>query len=90
MYDVVPGGPASVAGILPGDLILGIDKTPVGAPGDVVDKLRAYPSGTVVTIVVQRAGRWIALSVTLGLSPYADLSATVEPSLTPTPTRKAA
>jgi S1-C subfamily serine protease len=86
VYETQPGGPAAVAGMQAGDLVLGVGKAPIVAVADFTDLVRGYPSGAVVTVVVQRSGKQLALVLTLGLSPYADPKATAEPSATPTAT----
>jgi membrane-associated protease RseP (regulator of RpoE activity) len=88
VYEVAPGGPAALAGIQAGDLILGIEKTPITELADFYNELLKRVSGDVVKITLQRKGQQIAVSVTLGLNPYADPNATPIPTATATATKK--
>lgn len=88
VYEVVPGGPAALAGIRAGDLILGVEKTTITEIGEFYGEIVKRVAGDVVKITIQRDGTQSAVSVTLGLSPYADPNATDAPTITPTPAKK--
>jgi membrane-associated protease RseP (regulator of RpoE activity) len=53
---VVPGSPASQAGIGPGDVIVAIDNHPVSQPGDVTSDLSSLHPGDSVQIELDRGG----------------------------------
>jgi membrane-associated protease RseP (regulator of RpoE activity) len=53
---VVPGSPASQAGIGPGDVIVAIDNHPVSQPGDVTGDLSSLHPGDSVQIEIDRGG----------------------------------
>ncbi len=65
VVDVVPGGGAAVAGLVPGDQILAIDGTPVDGLGyeRAIGAIRG-PEGTTVVLRVRRAGRESDIVVT--------------------------
>ena len=53
---VSTGGPADAAGIRPGDVILEIGGSPVGAAGDLTALVREYAPGTIVPVVYRHGG----------------------------------
>jgi S1-C subfamily serine protease len=53
---VVPGSPASQAGIGPGDVIVAVDNHPVSQPGDVTSDLSSLHPGDSVQIELDRGG----------------------------------
>ena len=59
---VVNGGPASVAGVLVGDLLLDIDGRPVASLSDAILRLRGAP-GAPVSLGLQRDGIAVPLSI---------------------------
>jgi regulator of sigma E protease len=61
--DVVPGQPAVVAGIAPGDRILRVDTVPVRLWDDFVRAIQANP-GHAVPVLVRRGSADVALTVT--------------------------
>ena len=64
--DIVPGGPAEHAGMLPGDLILSIDgKSTQGMTGDEDARLLRGKEGTIVRLVVQRNGQTLQSPVAI-------------------------
>jgi putative serine protease PepD len=65
---VTPGGPAEKAGIRPGDVILGVDSTPVTAPEELIVQVRARAVGESVTLTVRRGGKEQRVTVTLAAS----------------------
>lgn len=72
--DLTDDGPAALAGIAPGDLILSIGTREVMTPRDAIAALAVLPQGSVsVEVVVQRAGqeREVALDLTDGQAPQA-------------------
>jgi serine protease Do len=71
--EVTPGGPASKAGLRPGDIVTEIDSQKiVGAP-DVVDYVSSRNIGNKVTVHYVRDGRTGEAAVTLGELPNEDM-----------------
>jgi len=64
--EVMPGGAADAAGILPGDIITWIGETPIDETTAFTEALYYYPAGDVVEVVVIRGNEEIVLTVTLG------------------------
>jgi carboxypeptidase family protein/PDZ domain-containing protein len=56
MGSLVPGGPADLAGILEGDLLVALDGVAVQSPADAAMRSEGAP-GTVVSVVLRRAGQ---------------------------------
>jgi C-terminal processing protease CtpA/Prc len=56
VWQTFEGGPAEAAGILKGDTILAVDGMPARAPADSVIPAIKGPSGTAVTLTMQRDG----------------------------------
>jgi multidrug efflux pump subunit AcrB len=68
------GGPAELAGLLPGDLITAFQQRPVGSAADITQVLQSTPPGASVEVQVARAGAPQTLALTLGpRSPYVDM-----------------
>lgn len=63
------GGPASVAGIGPGDVVRAVDAAPVGTLADLARLLDAAGPGTTVTLEVHRDGAVRSVAVTLAEFP---------------------
>ncbi|HUF87765.1 MAG TPA: RIP metalloprotease RseP [Thermohalobaculum sp.] len=57
IVEVVPGMPAARAGLMPGDVILTIDGTPIGSYRDLQVVLADKPAGAPVELTVERDGR---------------------------------
>jgi serine protease Do len=66
VYDVAPGGPGASAGLLPGDVILEVDKRPILASGELPALFAVSPPGRKVEITVWRNGQTLQLAATLG------------------------
>jgi regulator of sigma E protease len=63
---VVAKGPAAAAGIVPGDVVVGIGGTPVTGWAQLQKLVRAYKPGTSVVVLVARGGTDRTLTVVLG------------------------
>jgi serine protease DegQ len=64
IVDVLPGGPAALAGVRPGDVITAIDGTAVSSPGGLRAALLAAPASAPAGFSLRRAGKPLALEVT--------------------------
>ncbi len=69
MVAVVPESPADQVGIRRGDIIVGLDGSPVGGPRGLVRRLRDHDVGERIEIEILRDGEKQALSVELGARP---------------------
>lgn len=63
---VVDGGPAAVAGIRPGDIIIEAGQTPVGGEAELGRILRSMSPGQNLALKLLRASESLALTVALG------------------------
>ncbi|MEI6388024.1 MAG: S1C family serine protease [Spirochaetota bacterium] len=63
------GGPAELAGLLPGDLIITLGGTVVERPGELSDALSSLEAGAVVRVELLRAGKPLVLEVKSGEAP---------------------
>ncbi len=66
--EVMNGSPAEEAGLQGGDIIVGLDDTPIDANHRLVDVLSTYAPGDRVTLQVVRDGAEQTIKVTLGRS----------------------
>lgn len=64
-----PDGPAGSAGVILGDILVGLDGVPVPASDDVQRMVSAHPVGTALTATVLRAGKPIDVRITVGERP---------------------
>jgi putative serine protease PepD len=62
---VTPGGPADLAGIVPGDRVVAVDGEPVASPEEFVVQIRSRVPGDGVELTVVRNGDRMTLPVTL-------------------------
>jgi serine protease Do len=69
---VVPGSPASEAGLREGDLILAVDDDAVTRETPLAGLIAAHEPGDVVVLTVERAGREREITVELGEWPAPD------------------
>jgi len=67
--DVVAGGPADVAGLKPGDVLLSVGDKPVNDYAGSLEAIAALKPKTSTVLKVQRNSREINLSVNVGLRP---------------------
>jgi S1-C subfamily serine protease len=65
--DVEPGGPADVAGIVVGDIVVAVDAQSVMSITDLVGRIRSYTPGETVVLDVVRDGEIITIEATLGV-----------------------
>ena len=61
---VVEGGPADQAGLLAGDIIIAINKTPVKNIGDYANAVKSFKPGDQADVTVRRKGRDVTVKVT--------------------------
>ena len=67
--DVVSGGPADVAGLKPGDMLLSVGDKPVNDYAGSLEAIAALKPKTSTVLKVQRNSREVNLSVNVGLRP---------------------
>ena len=67
--DLIPGGPAILAGVLPGDILLAMDATAATQPRALLRALSAGPVGQVVSLRLMRGGQVITVPATVGAHP---------------------
>lgn len=58
-----PGSPAAEAGILPGDIVVGVNGAPVALEQPMVNLLKLLPAGVRVDLVILRDGRELPISI---------------------------
>jgi serine protease Do len=63
VVDVAAGGPADYAGLRPGDVVLGIDGTPVEDVGDLQRLMVEERIGAPVTVSLFRSGDFLELEL---------------------------
>lgn len=66
VLNVQPGGAADQAGLSQGDVLLSLDGTAVGHPGDLVSFLDEDKVGKAVAVKLARGGQILELSLTVG------------------------
>jgi S1-C subfamily serine protease len=70
VVDVIPGGPADRAGVLPGeDVIVRVGRREIREPEDVSRAISRRKPGETVRVVVERGGSRRVLEITLGTRP---------------------
>lgn len=69
--EVVPGGPADLAGLNPDDLIIGLNGEPITGPEDLVKGIMALEAGDKVALQVESGGNVEEIDVTLEPMPVA-------------------
>jgi membrane-associated protease RseP (regulator of RpoE activity) len=67
--EVMPDGPAAVAGIKAGDVITAVDGKDVGSPMALVERVGEHQPGDRAVLAVKREGRKLDVAVILGRSP---------------------
>jgi len=66
---VVPGSPAALAGLGPGDVIVAVDGHAVASPGDVDAQLARMRPGERVRLRIQRGGAYLQATARLARAP---------------------
>ena len=66
---VAVGGPADVAGLAPGDVVVGLDGTAVESMAQVARTVHRHQVGDQLAVQVDRAGTLLQLTVTVGAQP---------------------
>ncbi|HWF56513.1 MAG TPA: trypsin-like peptidase domain-containing protein [Solirubrobacteraceae bacterium] len=66
---IVPGSPAALAGLQPGDTITAIDGQAVGSTEGFISTVDNYGPGRKLALTIKRAGQTKQLSLTLGARP---------------------
>lgn len=64
--EVTPGGPADEAGVQEGDLIVSLDGVEINESDDIIDVRNSHAPGDEVSIVVERNGRRLELTMVIG------------------------
>jgi len=62
---IVPGDPAELSGMKPGDVITQFDGAPIGSSRSLADILHKHQAGDVVTVLVERDGQQLELKPAL-------------------------
>jgi S1-C subfamily serine protease len=81
VHQVVPGGPAERAGLLPGDLILEFGSTRVHGPEELSFLVSSRHAGAVIPVRYLRRGHRISTSVMLDQAPPLDWDPTLDAPL---------
>jgi S1-C subfamily serine protease len=66
VLEVVPGSPAAAAGLVAGDVIVGLDGQPIDSPTALVSAVQHHAPGQQVTLAILADGKTRTVSVTLG------------------------
>lgn len=66
---VIPGGPASVAGLRPGDVVLAVNGARIAGANDLIQAIATLAPGAQANLVVNRNGARIAFRVRVGERP---------------------
>jgi S1-C subfamily serine protease len=66
---VISGTPAASAGLLQGDIIVGINGTTIGGGADVQQVISSHHPGDVITISIVRGTKHLSIKLTLGTKP---------------------
>ena len=69
VHEVIEGTPADQAGLVIGDIIVRVDRTPIDLQHELPDVIQQYWPGDVVTVSVVRAGEVESVRVKLGEHP---------------------
>lgn len=64
--EVEPGGPAQQAGLRPGDIIVSMDGVAIERSDDIIDVRDLHLPGDEITVVVERDGREVEVSLVIG------------------------
>lgn len=67
--EVVGAGPAAASGIVAGDVVVGVDGTPVRAMSDLSSKVSGAAPGTQLVVVLRRDGEEVTVDVTVAERP---------------------
>jgi S1-C subfamily serine protease len=74
IHEVATGSAAEKAGIKPGDVIVGIDDTPINTPAALQEKVNSYRPGDTTTVKVNRGGETLNLQCTFIEEPAAPIT----------------
>jgi serine protease Do len=77
---VEPGGPASKAGVTPGDVITSVNGQEIVTPTDLASKVGATQPGTAIKVGIDRGGKADMLTATLGDLPSTPFKAPAPPA----------
>jgi S1-C subfamily serine protease len=69
IMSVISGTPAASAGLLQGDIIVGINGTTIGGGADVQLVISSHHPGDVITISIVRGTKHLSIKLTLGTKP---------------------
>jgi len=69
IMSVISGTPAASAGLLQGDIIVGINGTKIGGGADVQQVISSHHPGDVITISIVRGSKHLSIKLTLGTKP---------------------
>lgn len=67
--EVTPGGPADLAGIEPGDVVLGYDGQRWQSAPDIIGLLAGYAPGDTLNLLIQRGEQELEIPILLGAHP---------------------